>query len=363
MTIGIDCRLAGSKHAGIGRYIEELVREVTTDSSISWVLFFSEVNQLPWLSAAPNIKIVLAPIRHYTVTEQVRMPFIFYKEKLDLLHVPHFNIPLLYTKPIVVTIHDLLWHEQKGAHVTTLSPFMYSIKYAAYRFIASLALSRARAVVVPSKTVQETLVRLEGTNPKKIVVTYEGVDSKWFLPIASRARKRKPILFYTGSLYPHKNVQLLLHALEQLPHYSLHISSSRTVFVDEFLKIVHERGLDTRVHYLGKLSDTQLMEAYQQVAAFVQPSLSEGFGLPALEAMACGTPVLASNIKIFQEIYKDAYVPFDPHSSDSLVKSIVHLEEMDCTDLLTKAQALAHTYTWKRMGQQTLTLYRTLSAM
>lgn len=364
-TIGIDCRLSGDRHAGIGRYVEELVRFVTQDNSIDWVLFFHEPHQLPWLEEKSNVKVVIAPIRHYTIAEQLHMPAIFSKEKLDLLHIPHFNIPLLYSGPMVVTIHDLLWHEQQGAHVTTLSPLTYALKYQAYKYVASKAITKATALIVPSQTVKDTLVRLEQADPNKINVTYEGVDEKWFKegsqPKVERETKQKK-LFYTGSLYPHKNVMLIVQALRKLPEYTLHISSSRNIFVDEFLKQVEKLQMKDRVIHLGRLSDEQLRQQYKTATAFVQPSLSEGFGLPALEAMAAGLPVLASDIPIFNEIYKDSFIPFDPHSAESFLSAVHTLETGNTNILTTKATSLAKEYSWKKMGEQSLTIYKHILA-
>src|SRR3990167_8770815 len=114
MRIGIDARLAGFKHGGIGRYTEELLRYLTRGkTNHQWIVFLYEKRQLPWLERARNVKIIYAPIRHYTFAEQLKPPQIFGAENLDLLHVPHFNIPLAYSKPYVVTIHDLLWHERR----------------------------------------------------------------------------------------------------------------------------------------------------------------------------------------------------------------------------------------------------------
>jgi hypothetical protein len=143
LTIGIDCRLAGKKHAGIGRYIENLVirlpkvakEQKDNRQTIKWVYFFYDQSQANEISDQipesnrSTIKTVIAPIRHYSLAEQVKLPAIFKKENLDILHVPHFNVPILYAGKLVVTIHDLLWHERKGLHVTTLHPFLYWLTY------------------------------------------------------------------------------------------------------------------------------------------------------------------------------------------------------------------------------------------
>lgn len=356
--IGIDCRLAGVDHAGIGRYIEELVRHVISDQSLRWVLFFHHGNQLSWLQPTSNVKVVLAPIRHYTLTEQLFMPGIFAQQKLDLLHVPHFNIPLVYTGNLVVTIHDLLWHEQKGAHVTTLSPTIYAVKHIAYTFVAGQAISRSKKIFVPTHTVKASIMQQYPTvNAEKIHVTYEGVGDVFHYADQSKNTRDK-ILFYTGSLYPHKNLLLVVHALKKLPDYELHISSSRTVFSDEFLKEVHRLGLQSRVKHLGRLSDEQLLSCYQRSFALVQPSLSEGFGLTGVEALAAGLPVLASDIPVFHEIYKEAFIPFDPQNVKSFVSAVHLLENSNRQDGISKGRAVAREYSWKKMAHETVKHYK-----
>ena len=361
-TIGIDCRLAGIEHAGIGRYIEELVRHLTQNTSITWVLFFQKEKQLPWLMESDHIRIVVTPIRHYTIEEQVVMPSVFLREKLDLLHVPHFNVPLFYNKPFVVTIHDLLWHDQRGENMTTLSPLIYSAKYRAYKLVSSKAISRAQQVLVPATTVKETITsHMSGIDAKKIVVTYEGVDEFWFQTDTKRApiQDSEKILFYTGSLYPHKNVMLVVRSLKELPAYHLYISSSRNVFVDKFMKEVEQEGMSERVTHLGRLSDEELRFWYHRSTALVQPSLSEGFGLTGVEALAAGLPLLASNIPIFTEIYKNTCISFDPMYPASFVEAVHVLEGKDRTKMILKGKKQAKEYSWEKMAQQTLEVYQT----
>lgn len=362
MRIGIDCRLAGIQNAGIGRYIEELVREVTKDTSITWVLFFQKTNQLEWLKADKHIRIVIAPIRHYTIQEQLVMPYIFGREKLDLLHVPHFNVPLLYIGPFVVTIHDLLWHDQRGKNMTTLSPVVYSLKYAAYKYVSALAIKRAKAIFVPAHTVKETLrTHIDGLNQQKIHVTYEGLHPGWFTaPKEKKIEEKEKILFYTGSLYPHKNVMLVVQALSKLPGYHLYISSARSVFVDDFMKSVREVGMGPHVTHLGCLSDDELRSWYARSVALVQPSLSEGFGLTGIEAMATGLPVLASDIPIFREVYKDCFIPFDPLSEDAFIHAVHMLEKQSRSTLSRKSRELARGYSWEKMGNQTREIYASI---
>lgn len=353
--IGIDCRLSGIKHAGIGRYVEELVKRVTKNQAFDFVLFFHDQEQTQPFTFGSNVAIEYSPVRHYSLSEQWKMPAIFRKAELDLLHVPHFNVPLLYGGKTVVTIHDLLWHESKGFTVTTLSPWMYAIKYQGYRAIVARAVSHADQIIVPAQTVKESIIALfPSLNSQKISITYEGVDPRWYTrPLPKTTREK--VLFYTGSLYPHKNVMTIVHALEKLPKYSLVISASRSVFVEQFLQEVKNVSMEHRVRYVGRISDTELKTWYAKASALVQPSLSEGFGLTGVEAMAAGIPVIASDIPIFKEIYQQSAVYFNPHDPSDLARVVESLDKKN-SDLL-EAQAFVHRYSWDVMATETVKIY------
>ena len=363
MRIGIDARLAGFKHGGIGRYTEELLRYLTRGkTNHQWIVFLYEKRQLPWLERARNVKIVYAPIRHYTFAEQLKLPQIFGAENLDLLHVPHFNIPLAYSKPYVVTIHDLLWHERREKNATTLSPRMHRIKYFAYKFISQTAIRRARAVFVPTEHVKQIV--LKHAKKQRVVITPEGVSEGYTVKGPS-AKRPYQYLMYTGSLYPHKNVPYILDVLLGMQEFHLVVVSGRSVFQDAFWKEVTKRSLQDRVHVESMLEDKKIAALYRGAAAFVMPSFSEGFGLPGLEALACGALVFASDIPVFHEVYGDAATYINPHDSATAIHSIttvINHKEIQ-TQLRETAQRIAKNYRWQDMAAQTLQTYESLEVL
>ncbi len=365
LRIGIDCRLAGKKHAGIGRYVENLVRRLPVAAPhIQWIFFFFDGEQAREVLDGKkynNVKIVFAPVRHYSLFEQIKMPGIFAAEKLDILHVPHFNIPLFYQGKIVVTIHDLLWHEYHGLDVTTLPAWQYHIKHILYKFVVEQAVQRAGRIFVPAETIRQTVARYYPSVKNKIVVTKEGIDPTYQKISTRQATQRKKQLIYVGSLYPHKNIKVAIDALEKLPEFQLFLAGTRTVFVDDVRRYVSEKRLTSRVKFLGYVSDEYLTQLYKESFALVQPSFSEGFGLTGLEAMAAGCPVIASDIPLFKEIYQDAVVYFDPKSSKDFQRAVIELEKMDAHTLLKKAEKISHQYSWDEMTKQTLSEYQKLS--
>src|SRR3989338_4797816 len=204
--IVIDARLSGLKHAGIGRYTQMLVEHL---KDLRFTIY--------------DLRIISPNIRHYTLAEQIKMPIILAKEKPDLVHFPHFNVPLLYNGPFVVTIHDLLWHEQVGTTATTLPAWIYWLKYLAYRLVLRHAVMKSKAIIVPSNWVKKKIVNRFPAVEKKIHVIYEGVAQSFISDGRSAVGndvlvkynlQSRQYLIYTGSLYPHKNVELILNVVQ-----------------------------------------------------------------------------------------------------------------------------------------------------
>ncbi|MBD3279714.1 MAG: glycosyltransferase [Candidatus Pacebacteria bacterium] len=367
MKIGIDCRLAGTQHAGIGRYIENLIiRLPKLSPGTKWVYFFYDQDQaqtvLQKLTSAQqqNIHVKLAAIKHYSLAEQIQLVKIFHQAQLDLLHIPHFNAPIFYPGKLVITIHDLLWHQQKGLTVTTLPKWQYWLKYLAYRLVATTAIYRASKILVPAATIKKTLLSYYPQVKNKIIVTKEGVSQEFHLK-PTQAHPLTKQLLYVGSLYPHKNIKLVLQALTQLPDYQLILVGARNVFQQQVKKQVKHLQLADQVKFTGYLSDAQLIKLYQQSLALIQPSLSEGFGLTGVEAMAAGVPVLASKIPIFQEIYQDAALYFNPYAVDELVQTIKQVSKTRLRKkLINQGQKLAQQYSWQQLTEQTWQSYQSV---
>jgi glycosyltransferase involved in cell wall biosynthesis len=373
--LGIDCRLAGSEHAGIGRYSENLVREIIKINQdknfFTFVLFFRDLNQARSVLGEDfykkpskyQLEIILSDIRHYSLREQLTLPKVYRQAKLDLLHVPHFNIPVFYRQKLVITIHDLLWHQQKGMGVTTLKAPIYYLKYLAYLMVVKQAIKKAKFILVPAQTIKETVSKYYRHSQEKIVVTREGLASAYQknLQLISQkdlAKKRiKKQLVYTGSLYPHKNLVLVIKALKKLPKYQLLIVGSRNVFQTQMRKLVARYKVKRQVKFMGYVPDEKLIKIYQNSMALVQPSLSEGFGLTGIEAMASGTAVLASNIPIFKEIYQDSAFYFDPKDPDSFLSALEKLKFSKREDIISKNLNFAKKYRWQDLAQLTYRVY------
>lgn len=376
--LGIDCRLAGSENAGIGRYCENLLREtikINQEKNLfHLVLFFRNLNQAKEVLGVDyyqnpqkyHLTIELVDIRHYSLREQFCLPKIYRRAKLDLLHVPHFNIPIFYRRNLVITIHDLLWHQQKGMEVTTLKPLVYYAKYLAYLFVVKQAVKQAKFILVPAQTIKKTVSHYYPQVQDKIIVTKEGIAEPYqnnlnLVSAQNLAKKRiKKQLVYTGSLYPHKNIVLVLKALKKLPKYQLLVVGSRDVFQTQVRKMVARYKVKRQVKFLGYVPDQKLIKIYQESMALVQPSLSEGFGLTGIEAMASGTAVLASDIPIFHEIYQDQAFYFDPKDPASFISALEKVEFAKREKIIKKNLALVKQYRWQDLAELSCRVYLTI---
>jgi glycosyltransferase involved in cell wall biosynthesis len=370
MKIGLDCRLAGHRHAGIGRYTAELAKRLPTlNTQTDWVYFFYDQSQareiLDQISPKirSKIKTVITPIKHYSLSEQLHLAEYFKKEHLDLLHIPHFNAPFNYSGTLAITIHDLLWHEYRGARVTTLSPWQYWAKYLGYRWLMKKVSQKATVIFVPTQTIKDTLTRYYPSVKSKTVITLEGIDSLWHThPVSAKLPPNikkfvedHEYLVYVGSLYPHKNIELVLKALSQLPQTKLVIVGSRSVFHDQIKKRVAELKIQSQVLFAGYLQDQDLIPVIDQATTLVQPSFSEGFGLTGVEALARGCQLLASDIPIFREVYQAHAHYFDPNSPTDFVRAYQALLSKPFT--ASSLQKYSKKFNWVDMAQQTIDEY------
>lgn len=372
MKIGIDARLYGLQHAGIGRYVMNLIQHLQNLDPTNQYVLFLRAADYSRLNLPSNWQKILANIPHYSFQEQWSLPQLIKSAQVDLMHFPHFNVPWFYHQPFVVTIHDLLWHQIKGLSVTSLNPVMYLVKYLGYRLVVSHALRRSVHILVPSHWVAQQLKTDFDLPSAKITVTYEGITATFAQPPDTTAAEKlihklklhQPFLVYTGSAYPHKNLRLLLSALQRFHRQgqklNLAIVSSRSVFLDQLKTLVHRQHLQDQIVFTGFLTDQDLRSVYSQATALVHPSLSEGFGLTGLEAMAAGLPVISANTGSLPEIYEDAALYFNPYSQDELVAQINRI----LTDpnlrqrLVAQGQRLTGNYNWHHTAQKTLEVYQ-----
>lgn len=374
MRIIIDARMYGLEHAGIGRYVMNLVSQlekIAKENEYFILLRKKYYRQLKFNN--PRFKKILADISHYSLKEQLLLPGILRRIKPNLVHFPHFNVPIFWRGKYIVTIHDLIKHQSRGMRTTTKFAPLYWFKYLLYQVIIFSAIKRAQKIITPSKWWKKELIKRYRLKPEKIVVTYEGagefLEKKPALSGLAALKKygiSKPFVIYTGSLYPHKNVLRLVEAViclnAQGKKLSLVVACARNVFLERFKKEIERvKGLDLVV-LAGFVPDGELIALYKEAEAFVTPSLLEGFGLTPLEAMAVGLPVVSSNASCLPEIYGKAAIYFDPLDINDMAKKIKKVigDKKIRDRLIKEGFKQVKKYSWQRMARQTLEVYEKL---
>jgi glycosyltransferase involved in cell wall biosynthesis len=364
MKILIDARLYGLENAGLGRYLNNLVDNlISVDQNNEYVILLRK-KYFKSLNLPTNWKKVLTDFRHYGFCEQILLPFIIKKEKPDLVHFPHFNVPVFYSGPFVVTIHDLLMHNQKGIEATTLSPLLYFIKRLAYNHVFKCAVNKSSKIITPSRWVKDQIVKTYKINPDKVIVSYEGLDKN--IEARGKALVNGKYFVYSGNAYPHKNLERLVKATLLLNNHVnqkifLAIASARNVFTQRLEKLIKKLDAAEYVKLLGFVPDEDLGLLYKNSIAFVSASISEGFGLPGLEAMNAGTLLLASNIEVYKEIYNGQAIYFNPLDFSAIEKAMenaINLSPEERKLRIEEAGNFVKKYSWEKMAKETLKVYQ-----
>lgn len=376
MRIGIDARFFGPKQKGLGRYVQKLVENLEkVDLNNQYVIFLRRENWGEYQPNNPNSKKVLADYRWYSLPEQILMPIKIWQAKIDLMHYPHFNVPIFCLKPFVVTIHDLVLRKFPTRRTSTLNPFLYWLKNLAYRLVVYSAIKRAKKIIAVSNYTKKDILKYFKVKPEKIEVVYEGTPARRDSPLGtvlesgtvpkglSLPNLPKPYLLYVGNAYPHKNLERLILAFQKLTEDKQ--IDCRLVLVGELdyfyqrLRKMSSVVPSGRIIFTDFVSDLDLNILYQNASLYVFPSLGEGFGLPPLEAMAFGLPVVCSKATCLPEILGRAALYFDPENTEEMAEKIKQvLKSQKLQDkLIDHGFKRIQKYQWSKMAQETLRIY------
>ncbi len=274
------------------------------------------------------------------------------------MHYPYFDpffltLPLTKPKPAVVTVHDLI-------PLVFPDKFPPGIRGAVKWRIQKYSLEGAKRIITDSKCSKNDISDITGVNINKIDVVYLAPDPV-FKPLNKKiSRSGKPYVLYVGDVNWNKNVQGLLRAFSKLTGYNLVLAGNsfrdgtlpETVHINS---LIHTLGIEQSVQRVGYVSDEALATLYSRAACLVQPSLYEGFGLPVLEAMACGCPVVCTNISSLKEIAGPAIV-VSP-SPDDLARGIMRAVQGDRETQVTRQYEWIRRFTWEKTAQETIVSY------
>lgn len=379
MKIAIDARWIFDEISGVGTYTIELIRALShLDRDNDYLLLFrshhvrDRTAEATQFNAAPNVQAKQIPYGPFSIRNQWQLPSFLREHEIDVYHSPNYMIPFRgfpgrrtgLTK-CVTTIHDVIPllfpdHAPKSKK-SRLFPL--------YKRIMHEVGARSDMILTVSECSQRDLIDQLELPPERedsIQTIYNGVNPQ-YRPSLDDPVDGPPVILYVGRSDPYKNLLCLIdgfHALRQSGvDARLRIIGPTDPRYPEPRQRVTELGLDPWVDSAGYVSDAALLRAYQDASVFVLPSRYEGFGLPVLEAMACGTPVVCSNASALPEVAGEAALLFDPSEADDLAEALRKvLTDPDCArDLRQKGLDRAGKFTWQKTFEQTLAVYESLA--
>jgi alpha-1,3-rhamnosyl/mannosyltransferase len=365
--LGIDVRKLAD--FGIGSYLQGLLGEFARRGEPRGFVVLVAPESRDLLPELPDDwQVVEVSARGYSLEEHFAVPLAALRHGVGTLHVPHYVVPAFYPGKVVVTIHDII-------HVL-FPQFLRRGGFAYARLLIARAVRRARRIVTPSETTAHDLRRLFGTGPEKLLVIPHGVGPEFLRPagpdepaVLHRLGVAPPYLLHVGNHKPHKNAEGLLKAYQILVHDGRG-ETPPLVLVGGFAPdgVLARRaaamGLGGRVRCLGHVERGELAALFRGATLFVYPTLYEGFGLPVLEAMACGAPVVAGDIPAVREVAQDAVERVNPRDVVALATVVRRLLDQGehRRDLAERGRSRAREFSWPRAADATLAVYRAVAA-
>jgi glycosyltransferase involved in cell wall biosynthesis len=345
-----------------GRYVAKLLeylQKIDHDNNYLVLLKPQDINS--WQPSSDNFVKVESPFKEFTFSEQLGFNWQLKQLKPDLVHFAMVQQPILYRGKVVTTMHDLTTTRFKNPSKNSL---IYWFKQRVYRFVNWYVPRKSKFVIAPSVFVKQDIVATAHIKPDKIYVTYEAADEIMEPAEPLKSLQSKAFLFYLGRPQPHKNLARLIEAFaiikKEQPDLLLVLAGRKDKVYDSYLSVAEKLGVADAVIFTGYVTDSQLKWLYRSCKAYVFPSLSEGFGLPGLEAMLHRAPVVCSTATCLPEIYGDGAWYFNPLDVYDMVRSINEvLVNPELRHKLIRAgrQQVAK-YSWQRMAEQTLAVYQ-----
>jgi glycosyltransferase involved in cell wall biosynthesis len=365
MRIAIDARLTYYAQGGIPRYTLNLIRALAAIDIEDQVLVLQRRPDQRTIVSQRNFRRVSmwAPAHH--PAEQYLLALeLTLLGKMDVVHSTDDIPPFHYRGATVITVHDLGF---------LLFPHYLTRRSARYYGLIDRAARRADHIIAVSESTKRDLVRLTGTPEAKITVIYEAAESIYY-PIHNRIvldhihykyHLPEQYILFVGTIQPRKNLPTLVRAYQSLidqykVEADLVIAGARGWLCEQAEQLVADLGLESRVHFLGAVPTADLPPLYNASQMLVLPSYYEGFGLPPLEAMSCGVPVIVSDISAFPEVVGDAAIRVAPEDVDGFTVAMWRLlsDAALRADMIDKGRKRARGFSWERAARETLEVYK-----
>jgi len=342
---------------GIGTYVRNLIGELGRQDDTAEYVVLCQPGDADYVrSLGPRFDALVERAGNYSVREQMSVPLALARAKVDLFHAPHYVVSPLTRCPYVVTIHDCI-HLRFPQYLPSRAAHFYA------RTMMTMAARRAERILTVSQASKDDILHYLGVPASKVEVIYNALDARLAAePTAeevARVRERyqltAPFILYAGNIKPHKNVDRLIEAYSVLRRRGVD-GVKLLIIGDEISKypnlrrLVHRFQLHKHVRFLGFVPDAMLAVLYRLAGVFVFPSLHEGFGLPPLEAMAAGAPVITSNVSSLPEVVGDAAILIDPMDAGAIADAMARVLGDDelRQELIRRGRERVKSFSWER---------------
>lgn len=353
-------------HSGIGTYIKNLIPYLKEEFELS---LLGNTDEIKKHFDTKKLEIIKLNSSIYSPLEQIELPLKI--KNCDIFWSPHFNMPIfpIRAKKKIATIHDLFHFSYAN---------MYNPLERTYaQYLIRNACQKSELVITVSQFSKSEILRYIKINPDKIKVVYNGVNLNFFKKYSQEVLEKfkreihlpQRFLLYVGNVKPHKNLRRLIIAFKEVSKIDesiyLVIVGKKEGFIkgDNYLaEFIQKENIGKRIIFTGYLEENKLPLIYNLAIALIFPSLYEGFGLPPLEAMACGCPVIASSIPPLKEIYRDCVYYINPYNIEEIKNSIIELLNNDKlrNTLIEKGSELAKNYSWEKSAKEHINIIKNL---
>ena len=357
--IAIDAREIGTS---TGRYVERLIHYLQKiDKDNQYLVLLKPTDYKTWQPIAKNFTKVLCTAKEFSLDEQTKLNKQLKELKPDLVHFAMVQQPVMYKGRTITTMHDLTTTRFVNPAKNRL---IFKFKQQIYKKVNWFVPKKSKYIITPSEFIKEDIINFANVKPNKIIVTYEAADEIITPAEPINELRGKPFIFYVGRPQPHKNLKRLIEAFALLknnnPDLLLVLGGRKDSVYESYLNVAKECGVEKSVIFTGYVSEGQLKWLYRTCKAYVFPSLSEGFGLPGLEAMLNRAPVVSSNATCLPEIYGSAAWYCDPYIVEDIANSIdeVLTNSVLRNRLIRSGREQAKKYSWQKMAEQTLEIYK-----
>ena len=358
MRVVIDARESGTS---TGRYVDKLIEYLHKLKPEFEIIILTKPQRVSYIkAAAPSFEVIESNFKEFTFSEQIGFLGQLRDLKADLVHFAHAQQPVLYRGRVVTTVHDLTTARFRNPVKNGL---VFSAKQVVYKWLIKYTARKSVKLIVPSEFIKKDVTQYARISPSKIIVTHEAADKISAASTPTIKLINLVFLLYVGRPMTHKNLKRLAEAFsiaqQAHPGLKLVLAGKKDVLYERLANWAEKEHIEGLV-FPGFVSEGELRWLYEHTAAYVFPSLSEGFGLPGLEAMSHGTPLISSNATCLPEIYGNAAHYFNPTSVLDMANKINEvLDHPKLRYKLTQAgKQQVKKYSWRQMAEQTLAVYR-----